>query len=65
MRYSSVSWWPHPWSHDPTLVSENYYGRAPGMESSYLPDVYGVQLLPDPDRDLTKHLLRRANLGDR
>jgi len=37
------------------LVSENYYLRAPGVESSYVPDVYGVQLL---------HPLHLKRLGD-
>lgn len=27
------------------VVSQNYYLRAPGVESSYVPDTYGVQLL--------------------
>ena len=27
------------------VVSENYYLRSPGVESSYMPDAYGIQLL--------------------
>jgi len=45
------------WSHDPTLVSENYIRARARDESSYLPDVYGVQLLPP------SHLKRRGDLS--
>jgi hypothetical protein len=37
------------------VVSENYYLRSPGVESSYVPDAYGVQLL---------HRLHMEHTGD-
>jgi hypothetical protein len=46
------------WIRPFPLVSENYYGRSPGVESSYVPDAYGIQLLHPSHMKRTGDLTR-------